>query len=102
MREARVDEEVASSHPSFFPHRGEIYNLNQAVESANARAHEAAAALAAAHAEIHELRHALHVERVAAQATLVFRARRKLSTTVVGKSWRLSKRVLRKGLSRVR
>ena len=102
MREAGIDAEVARSHPSFGPLRGEMNHLNWVAETAKGEANQVSLALAAAQAEIHELRHALHTERAASQATLVFRARRKLSATVVGKSWRLSKRVMRKGLSRLR
>jgi hypothetical protein len=80
MRAADIDREVLGSHPSAYPLRAEL-------ESLKFRAETAEYALAAATAELHELKnrrlHHLALKKV----------RGKLAGTVVGKVWRRSKRV---------
>ncbi len=92
MLEAKVDDEVARSHPSFGPLRDEIARHQHDADAAQARADQASHALAAAHDQIHALTVALHAEQ---RANLLGRVRRRLARTPAGQVWRQAKRTLR-------
>jgi hypothetical protein len=103
MQAAQVDAEVMKTHPLSRPLRAEIDALRRAAQQSNEQADAANNALAVLTAERDQLRGM--VEELSAQTVgaLSFPAivRRKLALGLMGKLYRASKRIVRKGASRM-
>jgi hypothetical protein len=93
LRAARVDDEVMRIHPSAEPLRAELEALRRSAQESKAQADAARQALAVMTAERDEL---MWVE-VTPVLTII---RRKLAPGILGRLYRGSKRLLRRGLLR--
>ncbi len=102
MQAADVDSEVMKTHPSSGPLRSEIEHLKRAAHESREQAEAARQALEATAVELEHLR--WRVRELADQTVGVLSMttilRHKLSPGVVGKLYRASKRLARKGLAR--